>query len=410
MTRRSFPSRALRVPLLLAGALLPAAGCGHAAAANPAPTPDAPLPTPVQVTWVTAEERLLPEQVVVTGDLRAEARIDVSAEVEGRVVGVALERGQTVRAGELLVELDPRDAKNRLAEAEAVQAQIEARLGLADRCTFDPEQTPDVRLARVNMERAKTEAGRYERLVTDGAVARSLHDVERANYAVAKERHAAEVDRMRESWRSLQAQQARVAMARKAVEDTQLRAPWSGVVHECLVDEGQYVKKGERLAVLVKVDSLRTALAVPEARAAAVRQGQKVVLAVRSRPGEEFEGFVTWVGPGLDTASRSLTVEVLVDNVDGRLQPGAFATARIDLPAVQPSVVVACNAIVSTHGIHHVFVIDGDRLGKRLVQIGRDLDGVVEVVRGLAAGEKVAIVGSARLVDGAIVAAAAAGE
>jgi RND family efflux transporter MFP subunit len=410
VTRRFSPLRALRVPLLLAGAFSPAAGCGHAAAANPAPASEAPAPAPIHVAWITAEERLLPEQIVVTGDLRPESRIDVSAETEGRVVDAALERGQTVHAGDLLVELDQRDAKSRLAEAEAVQAQFEARLGLAVRGTFDPEQTPDVRLARVNMERAKTEAGRYERLVADGAVARSLHDVERANHEVAKERHAAEVDRMRETWRSLQAQQARVALARKAVEDTQIRAPWSGVVQECLVDEGQYVKKGERLAVLVKVDALRTALAIPESHAAAVRQGQKVALAVRSRPGEEFPGFVTWVGPGLDTASRSLTVEVLVDNADGRLQPGAFATARLDLPATRPSVVVAWNAIASANGVHHVFVIDGDRLEKRLVQIGRDVDSRVEVVRGLAAGEKVAIEGSARLIDGAIVAAAAVGE
>ncbi len=410
MTRPVSRLRALRIPLFVASVFAPATGCGNATAATPASPAIAMADAPIHVAWTLAEERLLPKQLVVTGELRAFAEIDVCSEAEGRVVKASLERGQRVAAGAVLVELDPRDANNRLAEAEAVQAQIEARLGLAVHGDFDPEATPDVRLARANMERAQREAKRYERLVADGAVAKSLQDVERTNFEVARQKHAAEVDRMREQFRSLQAQQARVALATKALDDTCVRAPWCGTVQETYVDPGQYVKKGERLARLVDVDTLRVVLSVPESEAAAVRPGQTVRLSVRSRPGEVFEGRLDHVGAGLDASSRALSVEALVPNVVQRVQPGSFATARIDSASTLPSVVIGWNAIATADGVHHVFVVDGERLEKRLVQLGREVDGFVEIVRGLAAGEKVAIQGEARLVDGAVVAAEAAGE
>jgi RND family efflux transporter MFP subunit len=400
--------RALRTFVFLLPVLAPAAGCGHAAAV--APDPVAPVAAPTHVTWIEVEARELPRQLVVTGELRADAQIDLCSETEGRVLRADLERGQVVQQGEVLVELDARDAASRLAEAEAVQAQIEARLGITGAGAFDPEQIPDVRLARANMERAETEAGRYARLVADGAVARSLHDVERTNYEVAKERHAAEVDRMRESYRSLQAQQARVALARKALDDTQVRAPWSGSVMASHVDPGQFVRKGDRLATLVRVDTLRVNLAIPEAFVAAVQPHQVVQIEVRSRPGQAFTGTVTYVGPGLDPASRSLTAEAIVDNGAGQLQPGLFVTARIELPLTDPAVLVAKSAIATEAGVHHVMVLDGETAQKRFVQLGREIGSSVEVLRGLAAGEHVLAQGNDGVADGAHVVADAAGE
>lgn len=412
MQRRSSRHRTLRLLAWFAGAVAPAAGCGHAAASSPQAVAGHPVlgPDPIPVQWVLAEERQLPDQIVVTGDLRADAAIDLCSETEGRIVRVSLERGQTVATGAVVVELDDRDATNRLAEAQALEAQIEARLGLAANGEFDPEQAPDVRLARANMERAGREAERYARLVGDGAVARSLQDVERTNFEAAKQKHAAEIDRIREQYRSLQAQQARVALAAKVLEDTKVRAPWSGAVLVRHVDVGQYVRKGDRLASLVKTDLLRVQLAIPEPYAAAVQPGQRVELDVRTRPGEPFAGKVTFVGPGLDATSRALAVELVVDNPERRLQPGSFVTAHVELGASHPSVVVAPAAVAAVDGVAHVFVVAGDRLEQRLVQLGRSLGGAVEVVRGLAAGEKVVIQGSARLIDGALVAAGAAGE
>ncbi|MGE3173788.1 MAG: efflux RND transporter periplasmic adaptor subunit [Planctomycetota bacterium] len=362
------------------------------------------------MSFVLAAECQLPEQLVVTGDLRADASIELCSETEGRVVRAGLERGQGFEVDAVVVELDDRDAKSRLAEAEAQLAQIEARLGPALQGQFDPELSPDVRLAQVNMARAGREASRYERLVADGAVSRSLHDVERANYDVAREKYAAEVDRVREQFRALQAQQARVTMARKAVEDTRVRAPWTGAVLERHVDVGQYVRKGDRLASLVKTDVIRAELAVPEPQAAAVQPGQQVQFDVRSRPGKTFVGRVAFVGPGLDAASRALAVEVVLDNSAGELRPGSFAAARIELAATRPVVVVAQEAIASNDGTNHVFVVSNGCLERRLVQVGRRVGAMVEVVRGLAAGEKVAVQGVARLVDGAVVLASMARE
>lgn len=407
MSRRPLPFRALRFLLPFAGALA-SASCRHAEV-QPNPSPAMHTAEPLWIASTAATTRLLPERIAVTGELRADAAIELCAETEGRVLRAGCERGQVVPLGALLVELDGREPASRLAEAEAVQAQITARLGPALGDSFDPEQAPEVRLARVNLERAAKEAGRYARLVADGAVARSLHDVERANHEVARERHAAEIDRVEELYGSLLAQRARVALARKAVDDTRVLAPWAGAVLARHVDVGQWVKKGDRLLSLVKTDVLRVELAVPECHAGAVRPGQAVQLESRASTGT-FAGTIAHVGPGLDAGSRSRTVEVVVDNADGRLQAGSFVTATIELPGSLPSVVVDRAAVVAHESGNHVFVVAGDRVQKRFVQLGRDVGDVVEVRRGLAAGEQVVVQGVDRLIDGARVAADAAGE
>ena len=366
--------------------------------------------TVTEVATMPASEVVLPRTLEVTGDLRADAQVDLAAEIDGRVLAATFERGHTVRAGELLVQLDAEDATNRLVEAEALAAQIRERLQLAGDGAFDPEHTPEVRSARITMERAEIEARRYERVVESGAVSGMLHDQKRASWLEAKERYEAEVARARDQFRALQAQQARVAQARRTVADTRITAPWAGTVMVRHVDAGQFVRRGERLLTLTKVDVLRVVLQVPEHAAAGVRRGQRLELAVRSRPGETFAAEVTHLAPGLEPSSRALTVEALVDNAAGRLQPGAFATARLELPGSRPSTMVPSLAVVAERGSFRVVTVDGDQSAWRYVQVGRTAGDATEIVRGLAAGEMVVVANAAAIPEGARIATCVAKE
>ena len=128
---------------LLSAAVAPLAALWLAACGDSEATkaiPDA-APRPIAVATATVEERAVPATLEVTGTLTADARTDVAAESDGRIVQVAIERGMVVAAGSVVARLDEQDAANQLREAEATEAQTRARLGLGETGSFDPSQT-----------------------------------------------------------------------------------------------------------------------------------------------------------------------------------------------------------------------------------------------------------------------------
>jgi membrane fusion protein, multidrug efflux system len=346
-------------------------------------------PKPIAVTTAVAIERSLPRTLEVTGALIADAQTEVPAEIAGRVIEVLVERGAAVRASAPLARLDDQDAASQLREAEAIERQTEERLGIAGGEPFDATRTPDVRRARLVMERADAEYRRWERLVADGMVSRSEFEQKQTDYTTARAQVDASTNQMRELYQVLHAQRARVAMARKALADTVVRAPFDGVVAEKHASVGQYLARGGRVATVVRIDPLRVELAIPETAAGAVRRGQRVRFSVQTHPGRVFDGTVAYVGPALRSETRALVAEALVPNASGALQPGLFATARVELPANGPSVMVPASAVRIEAGVARAFVVHGDRAELRLVQAGTALDGWLEIARGVRAGERV---------------------
>jgi membrane fusion protein (multidrug efflux system) len=401
-------TRTLKAPLSwlalapLAGLLL--AGCGDSEARNPARVEP---PAPVAVMTAAAQSRSLPGEIDVTGTLVADAQTEVASEGSGRVLAVTIERGSAVRAGAVLATLDSDDARNALREAEATEAQTQARLGLEPGAAFDPARTPEARKARVVLERAEAEHARYAKLVDMSAVSRSDYDLRRMEALSAREQYETTLNETRQLHQALLAQRARVAIARKALDDMAVRAPFDGLVAEKHVTVGQFLPRGARVATLVRVDPLRIELIVPESAVAAVRKGQRVSFTVQTYPDARFDGTVAYVGPSLRPDARALVAEALVPNPAGRLQPGLFATARIELPATKPTVLVPAAAVRTQAGVSSLWVTRDSRAEQRLVQLGRQVGDLVEVVRGVAAGEAVVTTFDERLTDGAPVTTAA---
>jgi RND family efflux transporter MFP subunit len=380
--------------------LVPALTACSRSGAEKAP---AKAPAPIPVETVTSEARALPGSLDVTGTLMADAQTDVASETVGRVTHVLVERGQVVEAAAVLARLDEQEASYQLREARAIEAQTLAKLGLAPGEAFDPRQTPEVRQAQVTLERMELDFQRYDRLVRQGAVSRSEYDLKRNDYLAQKEQVEVKVNEARQLYQTLQAQSARVALARKALADTTIRAPYPGLIVEKLVHVGQFVDKGGKVATLVRVDPLRVELAVPEVAVAAVRRGQKVSFTVQTYPDRSFEGQVAYVGPALKADSRALVAEALVPNRRGELRPGLFATARIELPPGAPRPLVPESAIRTDAGVSRLFVVKDGRAELRFVQLGRAVNGQVEIVRGLEAGERVVARIPAALGDGVAV-------
>ena len=201
-------------------------------------------------------------------------------------------------------------------------------------------RVPDVMNAKASLDLAEAEFNRMRSLLDQKVVSQSEFDQRRTQVEAARQQYQSAQNLAEQSYRSLEAARARVALARKAVADTAVRAPFTGLVAERLVSVGDYVTRGTRVATVVRVDPLRVELTVPEQYVSLVKVGQPVRLTVDAYPGEEFAATVRFVSPSLRSDQRALTVEAIAPNADGRLKPGLFATALVRQPDAAPALLV----------------------------------------------------------------------
>jgi RND family efflux transporter MFP subunit len=168
-----------------------------------------------------------------------------------------------------------------------------------------------------------------------------------------------------------------------------LRAPRSGEVTEKMVIEGQAVKAGDNLFQIADARVLWVDVAIFEQDAVAVRGGTRATITVDALPGRTFRGNVTFIYPQLDQKTRTLTARVAVENGDGALRPGMYATAALATGG-RRSVSVPLEAVLPTGTKDLVFVNRGDgRFVPREVRVGLRGDSLVEIVEGLKSGDEV---------------------
>jgi membrane fusion protein, multidrug efflux system len=396
MTRRRSEFFVPGIALILSGSLL-AAGCSTTAetAAEGAKTPEPPA-----IATATVESRSIDRYLRVTGSLAADAQAEVSAETAGRVIETPVERGTRVAQGALLVRISPAETAAQLQEAEANAAQIEARLGLAAGQPFDRMRVPDVMNARASLDLAEAEFNRMRSLVDQKVISQSEFDQRRTQFEAARQNYQAAQNLADQSYRSLEAARARVALARKAVADTAVRAPLSGLVAERIVSVGDYVTRGARVATVVRIDPLRVELTVPEQYVSLIKVGQQVRLTVDAYPGEEFTATVKFVSPSLRSDQRALTVEAVAPNGDDRLKPGFFATALVRQPDAAPALLVPASAVETVAGTSRVYTVKDNRIEERIVTLGEKLDTQIEITSGVLKGDIVAAEPKGRLADG----------
>ena len=400
-------SRSIPLAALVAASILAAACSSGDAKTKDQPGP-AQAPT---VSPVAAVEQPIARFIRATGTLMAEEQAEVAAETPGRVVAAPIERGTPVAQGAELVRISSTETDAQLKEAEANAAQIEARLGLTiggsgaagnegDRA-FDVNAVPEVQNAKAGYDLAQSEFNRIQSLLSQRVVSQSEFDQRRTQMEAARQQYEAAKNGASQQYQSLRAARARVALAQKALADTVVRAPFNGSVAQRLVSAGDYVNKGMKVAVVVRVNPLRVQLTIPEQFVSAVAVGSPVDFEVDAYAGRRFEGKVRYVSPSLQADQRALTVEAEVPNPIGELKPGFFATARIEQPAKTAGVVVPASAVQSSGGTARVFVVNGDRVEERIVTTGQTAGDLVEITKGLKSGERVATTNLPKLVDGA---------
>ena len=377
---------------------LAAASAGCSTAAETAPDPGKTAEA-LDVAAAAVESRSIDRFLRVTGSLVADAQAEVSAETAGRVIETPVERGTRVAQGALLVRISPQETAAQLQEADANAAQIEARLGLSPTQPFERTRVPDVMNAKASLDLAEAEFNRMKSLLDQKVISQSEFDQRRTQLEAAKQNYQAAQNTADQSFRSLEGARARIALARKAVADTAVRAPLDGLVAERLVSVGDYVTRGQRVATVVRVDPLRVELTVPEQQVSLVKVGQQVRLTVDAYSGEEFAATVRFISPALRSDQRALTVEAIAPNRDGRLKPGLFATALLRQPDASPALLVPAAAVETVAGTSRVYVVKDNVIDERIVTTGERVDDKIEITSGISKGEVVASEPKGRLSD-----------
>jgi RND family efflux transporter MFP subunit len=396
-------SRCFAVMLLIPGLALSACGGGdrNAAAAQKEERPGgAASLTTREVRVVRAETGNLARTVVVSGTLGADEEAQLGPKIAGRLISLNVDLGDHVRRGQALARLSPTDLQLRIRQAESALQQARAQLGLpaGGSGTVDPDDTALVKQASANLTQAQLTRDRMARLLEQQLIPQQDFDAAEAALQVAEARRQEAIETARTRQALVGQRLSELDIARQALRDSTVTAPFDGMIRERMAGVGDYVAVGQPVVVLVRVNPLRLRLEVPEREAAGVRGGQPVRLTVEGSPGTH-EGRVARISPSIREESRTLLVEAEVPNPSGRLRPGSFAKAEIVTQADEPAVLVPTASIVSFAGIEKVIgVADGKAVEKR-VKTGRRAGDRVEILEGTAAGD-VVVVEPGNLVDG----------
>jgi len=384
---------------LLSTLALLAAGCG--AGANPeARTAGAADVPAVAVTTDVAIERPISRFVAVTGTLAAQEQADVASEIAGRIVSTPVERGTLVSAGAALVQITETEVRAQADEAGANAAQIEARLGLAGSGTFEIESVPEVANARASSELAQADFDRARMLVEKKLLPQVEFDRSRSQADVARRQYDIARNSAEQQYQSLIAARARMTMARKALADAVVRAPFEGIVDQRFVSVGDYVVRGTKVVSVMRTTPLRVELTIPGQYISTIAAGRSVSLEVDAYPGRTFTGRIRYVSPGVQADSRALIIEAVVPNETGELKPGQFATARIEQASQTPAVLVPGRAVRTDSDTARVYVVVTGLAEERIVTTGQTVGDLIEITSGVKTGDVVATSNVARLADG----------
>ncbi len=380
--------------VLVAGLILAPLGCSKRAAAGSGKESGVPASARVAraVTVATVADQVMERTVAVIGSLAAHDEATLSVKVPGRLQTLAVDLGSSVRQGQLIAQVEPKDYELQLTQSEALLSQARARLGLTlsgDDEKVDSNQTSTVKEAKARLEEARKNRDRIVELNEQGILSQSERETADAAHEVAANRFRDALEEVNNRLAQLAQRRAEVEIARQQLADTAIRAPFDGAIQVRRASPGEYMIAGTPLVTIVRTDPLRLRVEAPERESAAVRPGQKVRVWVEGNPAAHV-GIISRVSPAIDRQTRMLLVEADIAN-DGSLRAGSFVRAEIVTRDDQQSLSVPTDALVTFAGIEKVFVVEKEKAVERPVSIGRRGTNWVEVVNGVKAGDVVVL-------------------
>jgi RND family efflux transporter MFP subunit len=402
--QRSAPIVLLGILILL---IVGMSGCGAKA-----PPHASEIAQKVLVRQPSRFER--PLAISASGNVEAAETAYLSFQVSGQVRKVYVEEGQAVRAGQLLAELDLRDYQFRV---DAAASQAGAAGATLQKVNAGPRRQ-ELAQARVDLDRTTDEYKRLKALYDRGSLAPNDYKKIEAAWLAARERYSMAEEGSRQEDKlaakdSFQAAQAQEGIARKALGDTRLTAPFAGVIVKRDIENGMLASSTRPVFVLMNLNPAKVRVGVPEAEIGKIRIGQRATVRIPSLGDRGFDGRVETIGYAADPAARTFAVRIAVPNPALVLRAGMVAESSIETGEKVTAMTLPGQALVrDSNGASTVFVLfpEKNRVYSRRVDVGSLFGREVEIVSGLSGGESVVVAGQQLVHDGSAVVAGQAGQ
>lgn len=318
-------------------------------------------PPPEAVTTIVAQQIEWPETLSAIGSVAAVQGVVVSADLSGTIDRVAFDSGKAVRQGEVLVELDTRQERAQLAAAEAQRD-----------------------LARTNFDR-------MQGLLNDNVISRAEYDS-----ATADDKQS----------------EARAGEIRAAIQRKRITAPFSGILGIRQVNVGQYLSSGDPIVQLQSLNPIYVNFDVPQQAIAQMRTGREVRITTGQAAGMEFTGHITAIDSVVNAGTRNIQVQATLPNPEGRLRPGMFVEAEVNLGAGRSLIAIPATAISYAPYGDSVYVVtslkgpNGEAyrgVRQQFVKLEGARGDQVGVTSGVKAGDELVTSGVFKLRNGAAV-------
>jgi RND family efflux transporter MFP subunit len=355
---------------------------------------------PPQVNATPARAAAARDGVQLPGDVVALVEAPLFARADGFVKSRLVDFGSTVKAGQLLAELETPELDQQIAQARATLAQSQSALD---------ELGAALNLSRANLNLARITSDRWKRLTQRGVFSRQDGDEKEATFAVRQaetQRAEAALATARETVRANEANLHRLQQLKQFARVT---APFDGIVTSRTTDVGSLINAGnggpsKEMFRVAQIDVVRVFVNVPQAYVSLVHSGQAAEVRVQELPGKLFPAKVSSIANSLDPNSRSMLVICLVENPRHLLYPGMYAQVKFPTRNAAPVLIIPGEALTLGKNGTRVAVVGPDRtVHFRNIVIGQDLGAELEVTSGLSAGELVVSNPTDAIRDGVLV-------
>ncbi|UCD58285.1 MAG: efflux RND transporter periplasmic adaptor subunit [Candidatus Hydrogenedentota bacterium] len=298
------------------------------------------------------------------GAVKALNQAKISAKIPAKVERILVEEGDSVRAGETLLQLEKTDLMLTVRQAEAA-----------------------VNMAEANFSKAETEWARAQELHEKGIASQQHYDLAKSTFDVAEA--------------SVKQAKADLGLAEHQLDNADVTTLFGGTVTHRYVDLGERVSPGQPLLEVAQIDPVEVEIGVSDKRFSELKLGQSVTITVDGYPRLEFKGEVKKIQPAIDPMTRTFKVTVGVANPEELLKPGMFGRAEIEIGYHPDALVVPRAATLEEEGKYYTVAVRNNKAHRVEVALGFQDGERVEVLSGLSEGERVVLEGAYALAQGA---------
>ncbi|HEU4685222.1 MAG TPA: efflux RND transporter periplasmic adaptor subunit [Nitrospira sp.] len=339
----------------------------------------------ITVGTVVPLKRDLDIRLAYTADITPNQVVNVFSRVDGHIAKLYVDKGDFVKAHQILVEVDHTDYVHAVNQAKANLAAARAKV---------TQQDASVRNAKLMLDRMRA-------LIKDQFISQQDLDNAEVNYDAA----IAAMESLRAQVKQME---VALAQAETNLAYSYIRAPFSGYVAERNLDLGAYVTgtatststTSRGILTLHEIGTVRTLIEVVEKDVPLLQIGQKAEVRAEAYPDRVFEGTVTRIVQALNRATRTMTVEVDLPNKERLLKGGMFARVEVLVGTHVDALQIPIDAVSRLEDAQYVYVVKEGKAQRIPVEIGSRDENRVEVTKGLSGGELVIVSGKDLVHDG----------